>query len=162
MKKSLIFLLVLIFLLSCQTKANCTLDAKLCPDGSAVGRVLPNCEFAHCPEKKMMSNEIESNVITSSAVKEITEPIFISVSREVVPELITVKKGNKLKLVFSNDLSVANYDKIEVKSPYFRTGHILAGESATVEVVADQSFTFRAYRASSTILIGSGQVVVTG
>ncbi len=27
----------------------CTLEAKLCPDGSAVGRVLPNCEFAPCP-----------------------------------------------------------------------------------------------------------------
>lgn len=26
-----------------------TLDAKICPDGSAVGRVLPNCEFAPCP-----------------------------------------------------------------------------------------------------------------
>ncbi|MEX2008407.1 MAG: hypothetical protein WD850_02890 [Candidatus Spechtbacterales bacterium] len=27
----------------------CTLEAKLCPDGSAVGRTGPNCEFAECP-----------------------------------------------------------------------------------------------------------------
>lgn len=27
----------------------CTADAKLCPDGSAVGRIGPNCEFAPCP-----------------------------------------------------------------------------------------------------------------
>ncbi len=27
----------------------CTLEAKLCPDGSAVGRTGPNCEFAQCP-----------------------------------------------------------------------------------------------------------------
>ena len=27
----------------------CTMDAKICPDGSAVGRVGPNCEFAPCP-----------------------------------------------------------------------------------------------------------------
>lgn len=27
----------------------CTLDAKICPDGSAVGRVAPSCEFAPCP-----------------------------------------------------------------------------------------------------------------
>ncbi|MEK9160732.1 MAG: hypothetical protein AAB440_01720 [Patescibacteria group bacterium] len=26
----------------------CPLDAKLCPDGSSVGRVLPTCEFATC------------------------------------------------------------------------------------------------------------------
>jgi hypothetical protein len=27
----------------------CTLDAKICPDGTAVGRTGPNCEFAPCP-----------------------------------------------------------------------------------------------------------------
>ncbi len=27
----------------------CTMDAKLCPDGSAVGRSGPACEFAACP-----------------------------------------------------------------------------------------------------------------
>jgi hypothetical protein len=27
----------------------CTMDAKMCPDGSAVGRQGPNCEFAPCP-----------------------------------------------------------------------------------------------------------------
>lgn len=27
----------------------CTMEAKICPDGSAVGREGPNCEFAQCP-----------------------------------------------------------------------------------------------------------------
>lgn len=27
----------------------CTMEAKMCPDGSAVGRTGPNCEFAPCP-----------------------------------------------------------------------------------------------------------------
>jgi len=27
----------------------CTADAKICPDGSGVGRVGPDCEFALCP-----------------------------------------------------------------------------------------------------------------
>ena len=27
----------------------CTLDAKVCPDGTAVGRVAPACDFAPCP-----------------------------------------------------------------------------------------------------------------
>jgi hypothetical protein len=27
----------------------CTLEAKICPDGSAVGRTLPGCEFEACP-----------------------------------------------------------------------------------------------------------------
>ena len=27
----------------------CTMDAKLCPDGSYVSRIPPNCEFQECP-----------------------------------------------------------------------------------------------------------------
>jgi hypothetical protein len=27
----------------------CTLDAKICPDGSSVSRIAPDCEFATCP-----------------------------------------------------------------------------------------------------------------
>jgi hypothetical protein len=30
----------------------CTMDAKMCPDGSFVGRVAPECEFALCPSEK--------------------------------------------------------------------------------------------------------------
>jgi hypothetical protein len=29
--------------------AACTMEAKLCPDGSYVGRTGPNCEFEKCP-----------------------------------------------------------------------------------------------------------------
>ncbi len=29
---------------------SCTMEAKLCPDGSAVGRVPPDCEYAPCPK----------------------------------------------------------------------------------------------------------------
>ena len=29
----------------------CTMDAKICPDGSAVGRQGPYCEFAPCPDE---------------------------------------------------------------------------------------------------------------
>ncbi len=28
----------------------CTQEVKICPDGSAVGKVGPNCEFAPCPD----------------------------------------------------------------------------------------------------------------
>lgn len=28
----------------------CTMEAKICPNGSSVGRSGPNCEFAQCPE----------------------------------------------------------------------------------------------------------------
>ncbi len=31
------------------TPVDCTAEAKVCPDGTAVGRVPPSCEFAPCP-----------------------------------------------------------------------------------------------------------------
>ena len=34
----------------------CTQEAKVCPDGSAVGRTGPNCEFAQCPEMTILGN----------------------------------------------------------------------------------------------------------
>ncbi len=33
----------------------CTQEAKLCPDGSSVGRVLENCGFASCPGEELPS-----------------------------------------------------------------------------------------------------------
>src|SRR3989344_2726240 len=37
----------------------CTMDVKLCSDGSSVGRVGPNCEFAKCPK---LSAEVRARV----------------------------------------------------------------------------------------------------
>ena len=40
-----------------QAPVACTMDAKVCPDGSFVGRVAPDCEFAKCPEVKNIKTE---------------------------------------------------------------------------------------------------------
>ncbi len=32
-----------------QAAVACTMEARLCPNGTYVGRVGPNCEFAQCP-----------------------------------------------------------------------------------------------------------------
>lgn len=37
----------------------CTMDAKLCPDGSYVGRTGPTCEFAACPDNTMTPPPVE-------------------------------------------------------------------------------------------------------
>ena len=48
-----VFILMVIFIVACQQAAKkevgCTAEAFICPDGSAVGRTGPNCEFAPCP-----------------------------------------------------------------------------------------------------------------
>jgi len=53
----------------------CTMEAKLCPDGSYVGRTGPNCEFTPCPgdtpewlaiKQAIYNCEVESTMQTHS------------------------------------------------------------------------------------------------
>jgi len=38
------------------TPVACTMEAKICPDGSTVGRTGPTCEFTQCPDWKNYKN----------------------------------------------------------------------------------------------------------
>ncbi|MBU2109898.1 Gmad2 immunoglobulin-like domain-containing protein [Patescibacteria group bacterium] len=54
----------------------CTMEAKLCPDGSYVARTLPDCEFAKCPEIVGIADKI---VINSPKPDEfISSPVTVS------------------------------------------------------------------------------------
>ncbi len=44
----------------------CTTEAKLCPDGSSIGRTGPNCEFSKCPETTPTSTTTVTPPITSN------------------------------------------------------------------------------------------------
>jgi len=48
-----VLILLIVLIAGCTQTTHpvaCTMEAKICPDGSAVGRVGPNCEFAPCPQ----------------------------------------------------------------------------------------------------------------
>lgn len=40
---------------------SCTQEAKICPDGSSVGRIGPNCNFAECPKTNTQTTVINPN-----------------------------------------------------------------------------------------------------
>ncbi len=75
MKKSIAIAsaILIIFMAACakNEQAACTMDAKICPDGSGVGRIPPDCEFAPCPE----SNETKCDYIND-------EPKYMSMGME--------------------------------------------------------------------------------
>jgi len=52
-------------------KVACTMEAKMCPDGSAVGRTGPNCEFAPCPTP--IEGQTNLPTATSAAILQIPE-----------------------------------------------------------------------------------------
>lgn len=60
----------------------CTMDAKICPDGSAVGRIAPDCEFAPCPE---MPLGIEESVTPLETMPIVEEAEVTMPELEIVP-----------------------------------------------------------------------------
>ena len=79
----------------------CTMEAKLCPDGSAVGRTGPNCEFAACPEVKPVPvvTPGDTGTITGSVTLSPTCPV-----ERVPPEPQCAPKPYQTKIeVFTTD-----------------------------------------------------------
>ncbi len=76
---SVIFVLVIIlaFLyVVFQPKSQaCTAEAKICPDGTAVGRTKPNCEFAPCPDVEINKNYCTEEQKQADACIEIYQPV---------------------------------------------------------------------------------------
>lgn len=62
----------------------CTMDAKICPDGSAVGRTGPNCEFAACPSVSTTTSYQKGDTVTVT--------MRVGESRNALGETITVNK----------------------------------------------------------------------
>lgn len=53
----------------------CTMDAKMCPDGSFVGRAGPDCEFAACPSNVPPYTACEPSDRLAEACIEIYAPV---------------------------------------------------------------------------------------
>ncbi|MFZ2253173.1 MAG: Gmad2 immunoglobulin-like domain-containing protein [Minisyncoccia bacterium] len=56
----------------------CTLEAKICPDGSSVGRTGPQCEFAECPTQNATSSDALIIIDTPQPYQKITSPVTIT------------------------------------------------------------------------------------
>ncbi len=67
----------------------CTQEAKICPDGSAVSRTGPNCEFALCPTNKNKTVSCKTNSDCLNGASCMTEGPLIAnqpVRRVCVPK----------------------------------------------------------------------------
>lgn len=92
----------------------CTEEAKLCPDGSYVGRDGPNCEFAECPSPVV-------NNPPPATVENTAKSYFVDISGFVfAPNTLTINKGDTVTwtnkdsaphTVFGSGLSSATLGK---------------------------------------------------
>lgn len=72
----------------------CTMEAKICPDGSSVGRTGPKCEFAPCPKPK--TTKVTGGGILSFPKYELTIPSDWTSTRESQTkddEKLTLRSG---------------------------------------------------------------------
>lgn len=92
----------------------CTLDAKICPDGSSVGRVPPSCEFAPCPESGTPAASGEAQLFQS-------EDLGISFNYMQVQndEEVIVAQDKSTVHIFPRRLGIQGGQSVEVfkKSP---------------------------------------------
>jgi hypothetical protein len=104
-----------------QKPVSCTLEAKICPDGSAVGRTGPNCEFAQCPNVKKNEAvdcksdldcfiEESKNCNLSKVINTITTDIFGV--KQITTSFFEIKRMESDKCIF-----YIRTDKIDLTFP---------------------------------------------
>jgi plastocyanin len=118
-------------------QVGCTLEAKLCPDGSSVGRSGPNCEFAACPEVK---NTVDVGVGLSTApVKQFT---VSGQNFSFSPSLIKVKKGDRVKITFQN---TSGFHDFKIDEFGVATKQAQAPATEVLEFTASKAGSFEYY-----------------
>jgi hypothetical protein len=65
----------------------CTMEAKLCPDGSYVGRTGPACEFAECPGVSSTTDPLE-NIVPTTVTARLNEKISLFGAKATVTEVV--------------------------------------------------------------------------
>lgn len=105
----------------------CTMDAKMCPDGSYVGRIAPKCEFAACP------------TVEQPAVKEFR---VVGKNFAFVPSTITVKKGDKVKIIFENS---EGFHDFKIDEYGVATKKTKSPTTEVLEFTADKAGSFEYY-----------------
>ncbi|EKD84788.1 MAG: hypothetical protein ACD_38C00161G0009 [uncultured bacterium] len=87
---------------SSQAPQACTNEAMVCPDGSAVGRVGPNCEFAPCPAGKTTDKIITPSNPPDSSNPSTTQDYRLGGS---FTEKATEKEIGSISSRFGSDVS---------------------------------------------------------
>lgn len=113
-----------------EEKVACTMDAKMCPDGSYVGRTGPKCEFEACPKAKDT---------TTSSVKEFT---VVGNNFSFTPSLITVQKGDRVKITFQN---FAGFHDFVIDEYGVATKQTKSPNTEVLEFTADKVGSFEYY-----------------
>jgi len=134
-------ILLVIFVTGCSTKmisekpAACTQEAKICPDGTAVGRTGPNCEFASCSQLKNIV--VKQSGGAAMLIRECSDREYISNFSDYIIEGIVEKAESRwnddhTSIITYTDFAIDKYvkgapfaeDKLQIQTPGGTVGNI--------------------------------------
>lgn len=144
----------------------CTQEAKLCPDGSAVGRIGPMCEFAQCPEavQEAVSTTTKINRTIFSNGLSIT-PLAVIQDNRCPVDVQCIQAGTvKISVQISDDIEGVEKILELGKSQSFGDINITLAKvlpkrnSKTTIASADYNFEFIVATASNSTDLGQGTI----
>ena len=113
----------------------CTLDAKICPDGSAVGRVGPNCEFAACPGESGNSTG-QRSITVSVGINESISGLGVTLTPKEVLEDSRCPLGVECIWAGTVRLQAALSSGLGTANQVFELGEPITTEAEIVTLVA--------------------------
>ncbi len=128
----------------------CTLEAKLCPDGSSVGRTGPKCEFADCPVAQIkegttaaLNQKILNNGVYITPLEVVSDsrcPVDVTCIQagEVALKVLLAKGTASKEVTLKSDVPL-----VFENSPIMLTGVTPANNSKKSFAKEDYRFTFR-------------------
>jgi len=121
----LVFAAIKVGVLTKQQEKACTTEAKICPDGSTVGRTGPNCEFAPCPTQAVQNETANWKTYTHNAlnfslqypptwqIAATSEPVVVA----LMPKMLKATNGQFIKLLWYENKNLldpeAFYEELE-------------------------------------------------
>lgn len=108
----------------------CTMEAKICPDGTAVGRIPPCCEFAPCPPSNNTINKTMKGTVKSGA--QLENKAYCSAGLYLVADEGTylINQAKELQLRLPDSL---NYSKMFTDQSYLDKKVTVVGRYPTQE-----------------------------
>ena len=136
----------------------CTEEGKICPDGTVVGRVAPDCEFARCPNQTSQETPQEPQPFVKEFVIEADDGGFYLNGADIGS--ISASAREALKITFNVRTTNVYYGGLQFKGCDLDTGKVSSGGSTTVEFSATNTCTITSYWPSSSRVKDNLQVIV--
>lgn len=96
----------------------CTMEAKQCPDGSYVGRVGPDCEFAPCPELPPVEQADDIKVSSPAQGALVGNPVTISGEARVFESSVSYRVLDGDGTVLAEGFTMAASPDVGQFGPY--------------------------------------------